>query len=722
MRLMTQSTQQTLLNRSLSLLALVISCALIPSSLFAESEKNSVLLVTASGDEQATPLGYGAKKQMTATKGEALLLETPQFVSVINRQQLDNQPSESISQALRYSVGISSEKFGAFGSGIDFSKMRGFDADYYLDGLKVLGNSGIWGPQIDSWGLQSIEAVHGPSSALYGQGGAGGLINMISRRPDGQTQHQVQLQMGNNDNRGIKFDSTSAIDEDETWLYRLSGSATEKESQIPSSRQTRFFIAPALTWQPSEQTRWTMLGNYQHDPRIGHYNTLPAEGLGLRPNPNGKLDPNKNYSDPNHERSSRKQYSVTSLFEHQFNDHWQFKQNSRYSNVDTHIKRDFTRAFLAGDRLLTAVYQDSPSQSSTLVTDNQLISKFSTGSVEHTLLTGLDYQTGRMAKDWWGSQTVSFDPWGAAHRPDFTPYPQSKTSTKQTFNRYGIYLQDQLRWQNWHLVMSGRHDWSYLDTENRLTGKIQESNNRAWSHRVGLSYQFDNGFAPWISTSDSFDPILGTDEFGKPFVPTEAHQIEAGLKYQNLSGDMQGSVALYQLTQENVTMHNPRNPDYYQQTGKIRSQGIEFESRMLVAPNINLMLNYAYTDNKVTATTDPITLNKRPVQVPAHSGSAWADYRFQQPYLEGALVGIGVRYLGSTWGDNTNTFKVPAVWLGDASFRYQLDAIHADLQGLELGLTVSNFTNKSYVASCTSSTYCSIGTDRTLLGVLNYYF
>ncbi len=684
--------------------------------------KTDVLVVTSSENNNDSPRGYANKTQFTATKGSASLLETPQFVSVIKREQMDTLPSESISQALRYSAGVTSEKFGAFGNGIDFSKIRGFDADYYLDGLRVIGNSGIWGPQIDSWTLNSIEAVHGPSSALYGQGGAGGVINMQSRRPSANESHQIQFQKGNFDNDSIKFDTTGALNDSETLLYRMDGLALSTDSQINSSKQSRYLLAPSLTWQPNEKLSLTVLSQYQRDPHIGHYNTLPAQAIGLLPNRNGKLDFTQNYSDPRHEQSERTQWSITSLIDYQITPFITFKQNIRYSDVDTHIKRDFTRGFLAGDQRLTAVYQDSPSHSKTWVADNQLIYQLDTGPIRHQLLFGFDYQTGKLDKDWWGSQTVSFDPWVKPHHPEFRPYPVSRTSTTQRFDRYGVYLQDQLSWQQWDLLLSGRYDWSYLNTDNNLTNTTQKNDTSAWSQRVGLTYSFESGFSPWVSVSDSFDPVLGTDAEGKPFIPTESKQTELGIKYQNQSGDLMVSLAAYELEQKNVTTHNPLNPDYYNQTGKIRSRGIDFESRFAITTSLNMMLNYAYTDNKITQSQDLSVLNKHPVQVPKHSGSAWVDYRFHSPYLEGALVGVGVRYLGATWGDNTNTFKVPAVWLGDVSARYQMDAFIPELTGMELGVTVSNITNNPYVASCTSSTYCSIGTNRTLFATLNYYF
>src|SRR5699024_10450679 len=129
------------------------------------------------------------------------------------------------------------------------------------------------------------------------------------------------------------------------------------------------------------------------------------------------------------------------------------------------------------------------------------------------------------------------------------------------------------------LILSGRYDDSSLKTTNRLSGITEKSDTSAYSHRAGLTYTFDSGFSPWISISDSFDPVLGTDADGNAFVPTESDQTEAGIKYLSDNGDIMASLAVYELTQKNVTTHNPKNPDYYNQTGKVRSRGLEFESR-----------------------------------------------------------------------------------------------------------------------------------------------
>ncbi|ECP4390166.1 hypothetical protein FZR36_27000, partial [Salmonella enterica] len=240
---------------------------------------------------------------------------------------------------------------------------------------------------------------------------------MISRKPSAIRSNQFKLNFGNYNSRSLSLDSTGSLTDDKQWLYRFDGLAVTRDTQIEDTRQKRLYLAPAVTWQPNEHTSWTVLTHYLREPRSGYYNTLPAQVVGLLPNPQGKLDTSRNYSDPSHENSTRTQYDITSLLELQLNDRWELKQNLRYSHVDSVIRRDFTRAVTPNERLLTAVYQDSPSKADSLVMDNQAVAQFVTGPVDHQWLTGIDFQTGKLDKNWWGSQTVTFDPWSSHYRP-----------------------------------------------------------------------------------------------------------------------------------------------------------------------------------------------------------------------------------------------------------------------------------------------------------------
>ncbi len=202
--------------------------------------------------------------------------------------------------------------------------------------------------------------------------------------------------------------------------------------------------------------------------------------------------------------------------------------------------------------------------------------------------------------------------------------------------------------------------------------------------------------------STAFEPLTGTNASGNPFKPTHSVQYETGLKFHPPGSSVMNSLAVYQLKQHDVNTIDPLNPAFYTQTGEVRSRGVELESLAALTDNLNIMLFYAWVNNVVTSANDN-TQGRHPVGVPAQTESIWLDYRFNKGPLQGLLIGGGTRYLGAIWGNGTNTFRVPAAWLSDMSIRYTPGAWDTHLYNLELGLTLNNLTNKSYVASCTSS-------------------
>ena len=229
---------------------------------------------------------------------------------------------------------------------------------------------------------------------------------------------------------------------------------------------------------------------------------------------------------------------------------------------------------------------------------------------------------------------------------------------------------------------------------------------------------FDNGISPYVSYATSFDPVLGNDYGGGAFKPTEATQYEAGVKYHPANSGTQLTAAVFQLNQTNVKTSDTRHLGFWTQSGEVRSGGIELQANAELARNLNLIASYAFLDNQLIK--DASYAGKSLAQTPRHSASAWVDYRIASGPLAGLLAGAGVRYLGSTYGDPANSFKVPAVTLLDVAFSYDLARLSPQLQGANLALNVSNLANKRYVASCVSAMYCFIGQDRSAVATLSY--
>lgn len=671
--------------------------------------------------------GYVAEESAVASKTRTSILETPQSVSVITRSQMDLTRPSSSSAALRYTAGATSERYGGFGDYLDMTRIRGVDADYYLDGLRIISNPGSWLPQVDPWSLERIEVLRGPASTLYGQGTGGGIVNQVSRKPQDIASHEVSLQYGSFNRKQFGIDSTGAVNDDNSLLYRFTASGLDSQGQIEDSRHRRLYLAPSLTWRPSDNASWTVLATYSWEPDLPDYNSLPAAVLGLNNSPYQQIDRHKNYTDGHFSHSTRRQDSLTSLFEYQFDNGWSFNSNARYMNVHSDIQRGVVYGYqLVNDRPWLKAYDElTPARVSTFSMDNHISGDVDAGPTRHTLLAGIDFSTGSLKNELYSVGPVLIDPYSSDYRPDLNPdFTASRAAPwkeKQTFNRTGVYVQDQMAWNRWRLTLSGRHDWSNTDHETNsyspVTVKSRQEDTQ-WSGRAGLSYQFDIGLAPYISYATSFDPLLGSGYDGKTFLPVETKQSEIGIKYHPQGSKTLLSAALFQLTQSNVKTSDAEHLGFNTQAGEARTRGLDLQATTEIVHNLNLIASYTWLDN--TLTRDTKNQGNTLTQVPANSAAAWLDYRFDAGELAGLQLGSGVRYLGTSYGDPANTFKVPATTLVDMAVSYDLGQLTPQLKGTTLAVNVSNLTNQQYVASCTSAMYCFVGQDRSVTASVDY--
>lgn len=679
-------------------------------------------------DEGNGPVrGYVAEQSRVGTKTNTSILETPQSVSVITREQMDTQQPVSSSSALRYTAGATSEKYGGYGGYLDITRIRGVDADYYLDGLRIISNPGSWLPQIDPYSLERIEVLRGPASAIYGQGTGGGIVNQVSRKPQDVALHELNLQYGSFNRKQIGFDSTGPINDDGTFLYRFTASGLDTEGQVEDTRHKRLYVVPSLTWQPNLQTSWTVIAMYSQEPELPNYNSLPAAVLGLDGSLYPQINRRRNFTDMNFENSSRQQSFLSSLFEYDFENSWRFVSNARYMYVKSDIQRGVVYGYqeVNGSPQLKGYYELTPAKVNTFSMDNHLSGNVEWGDMTHTILMGIDYAKGTLKNELYSVGPILLDPYGSQYRPnivpDFTASRLAPWKVKQEFTRVGAYLQDQMAYDRWRLVLSARHDWSQIDDETHSyspTSRVSKQDDTNWSGRAGLSYQFDIGLAPYISYATSFDPLLGTDYQGEPFVPVESEQTEVGIKFHPANSSTLLTAAVFQLEQTNVKTSDADHLGFNTQAGKVRTRGLDLQATTEIVSNLNLIANYTYLDNELVKDTS--YQGKSLTQTPKHSASIWMDYLIDYDAFSGLKVGGGVRYLGKSFGDPSNDFEVPSATVIDLAATYQLDSLSSELSGATLAFNVSNLTDKQYVASCTSRLYCFVGQERSMIATLNY--
>ncbi|CAK9884374.1 MAG: Ferrichrome outer membrane transporter/phage receptor [Candidatus Erwinia impunctatus] len=719
-------TRFTPLAATCSLLLSSVSVTTLP--VFAAVEQGDTLVVSAAINEYPTAPSKSlvAKSSDSATKTTTPLVKTPQNISVVTRKQMDAQGATSVSDALSYSSGAFTNYRGSSNRN-DEVVVRGFRyAPKFLDGLSYgLAGQGSANGQIDPWLLERVELVHGPASVLYGQVNPGGLINMTSKRPTAESLHEVQIRGGNQHLAEMAFDFGGSLNDDKTLLYRLNGIGSTQHQFVENYKQQRVAIAPALTWLPNNDTSFTMLTSYQNDPKAGYRNFLPEIGT-VFPTASGDYIPyNLNVSDPGYNQSTREQVSAGYLFDHSFNDDLTLVQNLRYSTIDSKYKYlvyTWSNPEISQSNLSRRAQREKD-HADELALDNHLNAKFTTGDLAHNAIAGVDYKWSKSTNELWrvGGDQYNFDWIHPNYGVTVDESQMRKTIDSQnTLDQLGVYLQDQLEWQRWNLLLSGRQDWSEVRSLDHTDASQTQQNDSQFTGRAALLYAFDLGISPYISYSTSFEPNLDRGAPGtSPFKPTTGAQREIGVKFQPPHSNTLLSAALFDITQKNITSWNSLL-GYNEQIGKVRSKGIETELHTQLTPEIALVASYTFTDAVTKESNTASQIDKAPAAIPRHMASVWGSYSVHDGVMKGITFGSGVRYTGSSYGDNAESFRVPSYALVDLMTHYELGELTPSLKGASVQLNVNNLADKHYVSSCSGSSACFYGSGRSLFATVNY--
>ncbi|MGF0237481.1 TonB-dependent siderophore receptor [Rhodococcus sp. IEGM1300] len=687
--------------------------------------------------------GYVATRALSATKTDTALNETPQSISVVTKDQMRAQGAESLNQILRYTAAVIPETRGSTATRLDQLTIRGFSPATYLDGLRMPGSRDA-SPQKDSFDLERVDILRGPSSVLYGQASPSGVVNMVSKRPLETPFHEIGVEYGTFNKKRTTFDLSGPLDDQGVYSYRLAGLYDQADGQIEHTETQRQAISSAFTWRPGEDTSLTFLGHFQKDPKGASYGSVPAYGSVLNSPTGRSIDVDFYDGERDFERSDREYFSLGYLFEHHINDVWTVRQNARYLRSEGDYRSIYNGSLKADYRTSTRYTIAADVNLDSYALDNQAQAKFDTGPVQHTVLFGADYQntsTHTKSGNGNGPTLDIFDPvYGApVTTPAFTSDGTQRNDQK------GLYLQEQMKWDKWVLLMGGRYDWA---TNNNSTVNLRNSvktktslDSEAFTGRVGLVYLFDNGLSPYASYSESFEPQSGTGFGGSVFKPTEGTQYEVGIKYQPPGSNSFITASVFDLRQSNVPTLDP-DPTHIcgaarcqEQAGEVRSRGFELEGKASLNDNLDITAAYAYLDNRVAKSNS--TVRYAPISdigvgpavpakgttnygVPRHTASVWADYTFHDGVAKGFGVGGGARYVGSSWGDTANTLKVPGYTLIDAALHYDIPHINSANDNLRLAINASNLANKEYVASCYSYSWCWYGAQRTVNASATY--
>ncbi|MGO3667098.1 MAG: TonB-dependent siderophore receptor [Vreelandella alkaliphila] len=653
--------------------------------------------------------GIAATRSATGTKTDTPIIETPQSISVVSSEEFQNYGARNFNEALAYTPGVSRQE------GVDRTtetlRVRGFTInENYRDGSKYQANT--YDGQQELYGLERLEVLKGPSSILYGVAAPGGMINAVSKRPTLEPLREVNIEAGSYGRRQISADFSDALDEDGVWSYRLTMLHRVSDTFIDHVPDDRTYIAPALKWQPNESTSLTLLSEYQRDETAYVYG-LPTSGT-IVSNPNGDIPRELFTGEPGYDEYDNERYSIGYLLEHDFSNNLRLRHSLRSFRSDRNLPGMWLGQS-SDQRVYTRTAQDRRESSSGLTSDTSLQYDWQAGNTTNTSLIGIDYTRQRHETERYNRTAPPLDffspVYGSGELGERVPYTWS---SKQRSERVGLYAQNQIKIADkWVFMLGGRQDWTEGEKSPTFGPTVwsRETDN-AFTGRVGGAYLADNGLAPFISYSQSFEPTSGTDRSGNQFEPTRGEQYEFGVRFQPEGWDTLLTATAYELAQENVLVTDPIEQGFQVQMGEVRSRGIELEAKTALGPNTNLVAAYAYTDARTTESS-PITPDqegKRTANTPYNQFSLWGDYRFGNFGLPGLKVGGGVRYVGptrATWVEG----EVPSFTLVDTRVSYETGSwVYA--------LNATNLTDKTYIESCTYG--CFYGEPRSIVGSVSY--
>lgn len=647
--------------------------------------------------------GYVTTSGRSATKTDTPLLEVPQSVSTVTQTQLEQRKPQNLLEALGYTPGVRNGTYG-FDSRYDGFSIRGIDMLYngvFRDGLRQINSpNGLF--RLEPYGVEAISILRGPAASVYGASSTGGLVDIISKRPTATPFREVEIQGGSFGRKQANFDLSGPVNAEQTLFYRLTGLVRDAKAENSAVKDDRAFIAPALTWKPNEATKLTLLGEYM-DSTVGGtqvYLNEYAPYLDRQGNVTYKsIGATKVYAGDRRYNDYRQQQGrIGYEFEHKFSEALTLRQRARYSHLSMNQQYAYFGPGLTRE------------DTSGLAVDTMLEGRFNTFALEHTLLTGVDvsYLTYR-AKDGFGGVPIGFN-------------PALVGRSRQTMSMTGLYIQDQVKWQNWRLTLGGRYDWL---NSNFKSGTVStaltenKSDESKFTGRAALSYVTDFGLAPYVSYGTSFVPNPGAVLDGGVAVPTTGEQTEIGVKYDIPGYNASLRAAVFDLRQKNAVVYEVVDGLNKQVQLDIRSQGFEIEGVASLANGLSVQASYSYNDARILALT-PETVGNRLSSVPYHMASAWLDYTVQEGAARGLGIGGGVRYVGSSLGDNLNRpiLDNKARTFVDGSIRYDLENLDPKLKGLRFQVSATNLLNE--VKQVCSSGYCYFDEGRKVIASLRY--
>lgn len=619
----------------------------------------------------AKPETYFVQDTNTATRNQTSVLETPFSVGVISPEVLNDSQVNRLEESVKFISGVQQ---GTGDSGFNTDVMiRGFSTGggAYLNGL--LDNQKFFVREMAT--VERTEILKGQSSVLYGSGSPAGVVNYINKKPQSETQHNVSISAGSYDFGKLIFDSTGKIHGNENVLYRFIGVgqiADDFRANIINNRAT---LAPSLTWNYSQTGKFTSEFEYNHDTQPYRFDNVYTKKYGVIYD--------QSYVDPR-TQSDRDYFRFSNSLEQQLFSGWTAHLSSHYFHTERH---DLLMGFytFVTPETLSGYYRDVHDHYDQLNLRGELHGDFEIFGNKNQLIVGIDRNEGddrlHSQRKINGYQLNVFAPTFDYDIPKTTPLNNQLHTLE-----YGYYVNNQLDLTHfWHLT-SGFRFSEFDATQNQKVATDQT----ALTFSAGLSFTPFENVASYFSYNQSFQPNYGLTK-DNDFLPAkEGEQFEFGIKANWFEKRLGWTVAVYQLTQNNLITRDPTDPNYSVTNGSTRSRGFETDLTGKITDDLQLIANYSLMDSRFLRHDN--FKNHEFRNTPKHSGTIWSKYQLPINLAGKFYVGGGATFVDARFGDDANSFRTNGYIRPDLMAQYHWN-------NLDLRLNIENLLDKRYVAS-----------------------
>ena len=655
--------------------------------------------------------GYRATRTASATRTDTSIHETAQSISVVSKDAVEDLGATRLQDALDYAGGVGrANNFG--GQGLTTFTVRGFTTgEFYRNGFPI--NRGY--PNMpDANTIERLEVLRGPATMLYGRGDPGGTFNVVSKQPLPESSVTLGSQLNDQGMKRGTLDASGPLDEEGRLAYRLNVVGEGGDTFRDHVETERYGIAPVLTWQATDATKLIFEGDFMRnnaplDRGLTRY--AKQTGTASRDSFFGEKDAGKLHNDNN---------MAQLRFEHMLNDDWTLGGGFQW--LDGSLKGNAIEANGIADdgRTLGRNFNYRKLEWTDKDTQLNLTGHFATAGLQHTLLTGIEYEDYdyksiiQRSSGAVGAYPIDiFDPVYGQPRPALTRTP---THDKENLKTYAAFVQDQVALTDKLKVLAGaRFERFEHDYETYVPGgKSWQASDNAVTPRIGVTYDLTEALAIYADTARSFKPNTGASRQGGGFEPEKGKSYEMGLKWEALDQQLSVDAAIYQIEKRNVLTTDPVDSTFSVAAGEVRSRGFDVNVAGNLTPEWRVMGGYAYVDAEVTK-DNVLRSGTRLMNIPKNSFSLLNMYEFQDGTFKGLGLGTGLKYVDERAGQTANTaFSMGSYTVVDLLSFYKIN------DKVRLNLDVKNLFDRDYEEGAFGNVYAYPGAPRTVQVGVSY--